>query len=73
MQSKATGMSYGGRQAGGSQPSAINKKKKCKCGGECCKNGAEYPVLENGEPDFAKMSNAEKIEYQRQRRKEIWG
>jgi hypothetical protein len=48
-------------------------KGKCDCGGGCCKQEKAYPVLETGEPDFTRMTVAQKIEYQRQRRKEIWG
>jgi hypothetical protein len=49
------------------------QKSKCQCGGDCCKTKQTYPTLESGEPDFAKMTVAQKIEYQKERRKQIWG
>jgi hypothetical protein len=84
MQLQTNVMSYGGQRAAGSkgityQPAkvqdnkALSNSKPCKCGGDCCKKGTAYPQLENGEPDFAKMTVAQKIEYQKERRKEIWG
>jgi hypothetical protein len=81
MQLQTGVMSYGGQRTVSSkitnfqQPAnnSPSNSKPCKCGGDCCKKGAAYPQLENGEPDFAKMTVAQKIEYQKERRKKIWG
>jgi hypothetical protein len=71
-------MSYGGGTtvvsvSGKSKPTANQPKKTCGCGGDCCKQAKPYPVQENGEPDFVQMTTAQKIIYQKERRKEIWG
>lgn len=81
MQLQTNVMSYAGsstvisipKKAFSSQPSAVSKAKKdCKCGGDCCsKNG--LPTLANGEPDFAKMTTAQKVKYHAEQRKKIWG
>jgi len=67
-------MSYGGTRTKVISVPASNatNKGKCGCGSECCKQVA-YPVSEYGEPDFARMTVAQKIEYQKERRTRIWG
>jgi hypothetical protein len=63
------------KQAVSSQLSAVSqaktKKKDCKCGGDCC--SSSYPKLASGEPDFAKMTTAQKVAYHAEQRKRIWG
>jgi hypothetical protein len=72
-------MNYGGGTTVISVPVSIKSKPEkpkqtpCGCGGDCCKKDQPYPVRENGEPDFGRMTTAQKIIYQQERRKKIWG
>jgi hypothetical protein len=74
-------MSYGGSGVTISLPPAnpaatgetkSEQKTPCGCGSDCC-NKPDYPTLDNGAPDFAKMSNAQKIAYHRTRWNKILG
>ncbi len=47
-----------------SQPSNCQQaetKKDCKCGSGCCSSKKGFPTLESGEPDFVKMTTAQKV------------
>jgi hypothetical protein len=74
-------MAYGGSGTTISLPTpspiAATSKKDCKCGGSCCeKNGqaaSPYPTLTNGEPDFRKMTNSQRIAYHKARWNQILG
>ncbi len=59
-----------------SQPATVIKtetKKDCKCGSGCCSSKKGIPTLESGEPDFVKMTTAQKVAYHAEQRKKIWG
>lgn len=83
MQLHTNVMSYAGsskmitvsKRTASSQPATDSnpEKKDCKCGGDCCSTRKGYPVLGNGEPDFTRMTTAQKIAYHAEQRKRIWG